>query len=159
MEFINQLNLQGMKTFDELFQEAAQISDRRSKVLNQLIEQVKTDILPAFCKACDGYDLNKVYIKTDHKAYSDSDRQSDERDYFFGVCIDVQDETISDARFDCYDEKWFVPLPQGWKGEQIKGATFLRVGIVEFVKALNSRLEKYNTKYSARLQEAEKLLK
>ena len=39
-----------MKTFDELFQEAAIISDKRKAVFNQLIERTEKELIPAFAK-------------------------------------------------------------------------------------------------------------
>lgn len=91
-----------MKAFEELFQEAALVADRRTKVLNELVEKTKEDILPKFCKACAGFGLSKVYIRTDSKVYSDSDKQSDERNYFYGICINVEDQEISDALYNPY---------------------------------------------------------
>lgn len=151
-----------MKAFDELFHEAALVADKRSKVLNVLVEKTKEDILPKFCEACAGFGLSKVYIRTDSKVYSDSDKQSDERCYFYGLCINVEDQEISDALYNPYSDygygepAWSVP--EHWKGEPISEAKLFKIGIVEFVQVLNSRLEKYIKTYSEKNEQAEKLL-
>ena len=151
-----------MKAFEELFQEAALVADKRSKVLNELVVKTKEDILPKFCDACAGFGLSKIYIRTDSKVYSDSDKQSDERDYFYGLCINVEDREISDALYNPHSEYGYGEpawrIPDHWNGEPISEAKLLKAGIVEFVKTLNARLEKYIKTYTDKNEQAERLL-
>lgn len=147
-----------MKTFEELLQEAALVADHRTKVLNELVAKTKEDILPKFCEVCAGFGLSKVYIRTDNKVYSDSEKQSDERDYFYGVCINVEDQEISDAKYNPYSEGHGWSVPDHWNGEPISEAKLYKIGIVEFVKILNARLEKYIKTYTEKNEQAEKLL-
>lgn len=140
-----------MKTFDELFQEATLVADRRSKILNELIERVKTEILPRFCDVSAIFDLKTVYFKTSNKVLSDSDKQIGEYEFFYCLAIHVNDYCITDAIYDMLEQKYSIP--DHWGKTNMADAKLMRTGILEFTKALNARLEMYIEKYS---KEAEK---
>lgn len=145
-----------MKTFDELFNEARKISDKRDKVFNELIKETKLKLLPKFCEVCKSYDLKKVYFSTSEKVYHLSDKQFGQYEYFYALCIDIQKEQINDAKFSDIERRYHVP--EYWVPEDISETKLLRTGIIEFIEALKGRLEKYNEKYNALNNTAEILL-
>ena len=51
-----------MESFEKLFAEAEQISDKRKQVFNKLIEKTEKEIIPSFAKLLKNYDLNIAYF-------------------------------------------------------------------------------------------------
>jgi len=152
-----------MKTFDELFQEAAQISDKRTAIFNQLIEKTENEIIPAFAKMLDGYDLSKSFFTMYVKPFSDIEPQKDEDDSNFWAIAVEHDGRIWDCEKDIYTGKYKTYKEFRLKDDEsninLPITKFTRVGIVPFVKLLNNRIEELNKKYASKAEEAEALLK
>jgi hypothetical protein len=156
-----------MENFNELFEQAAKIADHRSKVFNQLIDKTVNEILPRFCEACRGYDISEVYITTMNKANEyQTAHLSECGEKTYTLAIDVVENTFSDTKehwdnhgrvFYGKDGFW---IPFNTKNQQVTtyGCDWLRTGIVEFTKDINSRLADYNKKYQQKNEVAETLL-
>lgn len=146
-----------MKTFDELIQEAGNISDHRNKIFNELIEKTKNVYLPKFIDVCQSYDISMVYFKTNNKIIDYQDAKYDDygfKEYY--LAIDVSFNRVNDAEYDYVRESYFVP--ENYPNKMINDVVWLKTGIVEFVKYLQNRLESYNKKYSQKNTDVEKLL-
>ncbi len=142
-----------MKTFDELFNEAATVADRRKVVFNQLIEKTVSEILPKFCETCVKFDLKTVYVKTNRKAVSISEVQVAEYEQtFYAIAIDLATKEIANAEWKWRSEE-YEKTGSNFTFDEV---TFTRTGIVEFVKTLNSRLESYVKRFTIENEVAEK---
>ena len=145
-----------MKDFNELFETAQSVADRRKKVFNELIKKTSSEILPKFCEACRGFDLKEVYFKTNTQTIGGQIEQEMEYDWsIFALSINVQDETIEDVEY-------FLPTGSYEKLNYsdvltFSEANFKRTGIIEFVKLLNNRLADYIDKFDAKNDVAENL--
>jgi len=147
-----------MENFNELFEQAEQISDKRKAIFNKLIEKTVSEILPKFCEAMEGFDVSRCYFKTSNKVNNYQEKQTDESgDEFFVICV-RSDKTFNDAQLNFYESRYFIP--EDWKDQTFVNDTtgFKRSGIIEFVKLLNSRLADLNKKYASKNDEAESLL-
>ena len=60
-------------------------------------------------------------------------KQSDERDYFYGLCINVEDREISDALYNPHSGNIYGEpawrIPDHWNSEPISEAKLLKAGI------------------------------
>lgn len=158
----NKNNLHVMKTFDELFKEAAEISDRRKKVFNQLIERTETEIIPAFAEVLRNYDLNKAFFTMYISPISGMDAGRDEEgDEIWSIGIE-NDGRIWKCVKDPYSRK-YEPYEQmrtrvDERNTDLPVAEFRRSSIISLVKKINNRIDELNKKYSANIEEAEALL-
>lgn len=152
-----------MKNFNKLFEEAAKVADHRTRVFNKLIEKTKTDILPKFCDACVGFNINRLYFKMwnspllrDHYlSFTD-----EEGDKCFGISIDTVNKKIEDCsvkQFGGPNGETHEFRPNDCYHVTFDEAVFLKSGIVPFIKALNNRLENYVNKYDKKNKEAEQI--
>jgi len=144
-----------MKDFNELFETAQSVADRRKKVFNELIKKTSSEILPKFCEACRGFDLKEVYFKTNNQTIGGQELQK--LDYgieFYALAINVQEKTIEEVEID---------YPNGYKKFSNSDVmtfdepNFKKTGIIEFVNLLNNRLADYIDKFDARNDVAENL--
>lgn len=145
-----------MKSFEELFNEAYSVADRRSKYLNALIDKTKTELLPRFTEICDNLDIKTVYFRTEKKVFADSEKRSDECGEFYVLALHINTGTITDAEFDYIGNKYRVP--ECWKGTKIEEAKLLRTGIIEFVTILKDKLERQIESNTAEADNALSLL-
>jgi hypothetical protein len=145
-----------MENFNELFEQAAIVADRRNQIFNRLIEKTINDLLPAFCESCEKFDIKKVYFKTDNKVNTYCDKQYNQFDSFYVLCINVVNKSFCDAKYDELNNKY---SDYNCKCLPFDSEKWLKTGIVEFVKYLNNRLADYIKKYEAKNIEAETLLK
>ena len=149
------LNINTMKNFNELFETAKNVSDRRKRVFNQLIEKTKNEILPKFCEACEGFDIKTVYGKTQNRLFDEQEDITIETDWVvFPFAVNVKEKTISGADYFApngdYNNYNFTEI-------NFSKLKLKRTGIIEFVNLLNSRLASYVDKYDAANDEAESL--
>lgn len=145
-----------MENFNELFAQAANVADHRTKVFNQLIEKTVNEILPKFCEACVKLDMSYVYMLTHSRIFTANKKQfNEEGKEEFYLEIDLKEGRISSANCNLYG-KFETDEQSSWI--KFADAEFKRTGILEFVKLLNSRLTDYIKKYSEKNKEAENLL-
>lgn len=152
-----------MENFNELFEKAAKIADHRNKVFNQLIEKTLSEILPEFCKACAGFGIETVYFNTEKRVNNYCDPFYDNYgELSYVIAIDIPSQKYSDAKPNFgggdYVKNFYVPQSYLWYDFNSIEHVWQRNGIVEFVKAINSRLADYNKKYEARNKVVESLL-
>ena len=145
-----------MKNFNELFENAAKVADKRNKVFNQLIDKTRNELLPKFCEVCSNLDMKYVFFSTFTQITEDQDEQYD---YYEGytkyyLAIDVVNMKIGDCK---YDHQTGYYIPDGWNLTKINDAIFTKKGIVELVRDLNNRLDNYIKKYNKLNEEAEKM--
>lgn len=145
-----------MKSFEELFNEASIVADKRSKYLNALIDKTKSELLPRFCDVCASFDLKTVYFRTEKKVFADSEKRRDECGEFYVLALHINDGTITDAEFNYIGNMYRVP--EYWKGAKIKDANLLRTGIIEFVTILKDKLERQIESNTAEADNALSLL-
>lgn len=151
-----------MKTFDELFQEAAIISDKRKAVFNQLIERTEKELIPAFAKVLKDYDLNKAFFTMYICPISGMDAGHDEGgDDIWAIGIENDGRIWKCSKdpycgkYACYEE---MRTRVDESNMDIPIAKFQRSGIVDLVKKINNRVEELNKKYTSKVEEAEALL-
>ena len=153
-----------MESFEKLFAEAEQISDRRNKIFDKLIEKTENEIIPSFAKLLKNYDLNIAYFTIYDKPFEHEtlsiDGQSDERGHKFWAS-DENNGTIWDCKTHIYENKYVKLSNYKLKNDNehaLDNVTFLRNSIVSIVKTINMRTEELNEKYKRKIEEAEKLL-
>jgi len=154
-----------MESFEKLFAEAEQISDRRKKIFNKLIEKTENEIIPSFAKLLKNYDLNIAYFTIYDKPFEHEtlsiDGQRDERGHEFWAFGIENDGTIWDCKTNIYENKYVKLSNYKLKNDNeraLDNVTFLRNSIVSIVKTINKRIEELNEKYTRKIEEAEKLL-
>lgn len=150
-----------MKNFNELFEEAVNVSDKRKVIFNQLIKKTIEEILPRFCVACESFDINRVYFSLDTKPNEFCDKQQFQcGEYTYVIAIDVKNQLFCDAEV-TPEAGWKYSVPESWNWYAFNNDEyhFTRTGIVEFVKSLNNRLENYIKKYEEKNEFANNLLK
>jgi len=142
-----------MKNFNELFEEAKELSDRRLKAFDILKEKFTIEILPEFAKVLNACDYETAFFNANNKVFSEDmfefeDHETDTIDFCFGI---TKDGEIFSARheYDGYRYKWEL-LDNGL--ESIRN-----VGVIELVNLVRSRTEKYNLKLFNDAVKAEKL--
>lgn len=145
-----------MKSFEELFNEASIVADKRSKFLNALIDKTKSELLPRFTEICDNLDIKTVYFKTEKKVFADSEKRRDECGEFYVLALHINDGTITDAEYNYIGNMYRVP--EYWKGTKIEEAKLLRTGIIEFVTMLKDKLERQIESNTAEADKALSLL-
>lgn len=155
-----------MESFEKLFAEAEQISDKRKQVFNKLIEKTEREIIPSFAKLLKNYDLNIAYFTIYNKPFKheilsiDSQRDK-EGNEFWAIGIE-NDGTIWDCKEDIYTGEYKkyknYKLKNDENNESLDSVTLLRNSIVSIVKEINNRVEELNKKYTSKIEEAEKLL-
>lgn len=152
-----------MKTFDELFQEAAKISDKRTAIFNQLIKKTENEIIPAFVKMMNGYGLSKTFFTMYVNPFSGFDSQKDEEGADFWAFGLENDGLLLDCEKDLWTGRYETYKAYRLKNNEsdlsLPVARFTRSGIAQLVKLLNNRIEELNKKYALKVEEAETLLK
>jgi len=141
-----------------IFEEAVQTSDKRKKVLNELITVTKQKVIPAFMDSCKGFGLKHVYFKFNTQVLIDStvyDGYEYEKFYTFGLDITNNKVFEPEYKFDGAD---FYYDADNCIMMDIDDAKLTRTGITTLVKALVQRLETYNKKYAKQIREAEELI-
>lgn len=145
-----------MKTFDELFREATEISDKRHKIFNLLIEKTKAEIIPAFAKMMEGYDIEKSFFTTSVKPFNIDSFDKDENGFDVWAFAIDKNAHVWECEKNWYTGTYTYTVNEGMTLESVE---FRRSGIVNFVKLLNNRIEELNKKYTKNINEAEELLK
>lgn len=150
-----------MKTFDELFNEASIIGDRRTMIFNQLIEKTESEIIPAFAKMLQKYDISKAFFTIYEKPVNDFVPQKDEEGDDMWCFAVENDGAIWDCEKDIMTGRYSTYKEYCLRGsdKNLPIAQFRRVTIVKIVKLLNNRAEELNKKYAQMVVEAEGLLK
>jgi hypothetical protein len=144
-----------MKNFNELFETAKTVADRRKKVFKQLIEKTKNEILPKFCETCEEFDIKTVFGITQNRLFDEQSGQEFEYDWTgYPFAINVKEKTMSGCDY-------FAPSGDynltDYEDLNISDVKFKRTAIMEFVTLLNSRLADYVNKYDHSNNEAEQL--
>ena len=151
-----------MENFNAIFEQAAQTSDKRKKVLNQLIEVAKTKLIPQFMESCEAYGLKEVFFKTFKQPVQDFEvRTGYEHEEFYTFGFNVKTKQIFEADYVWggddfyYDSENATIFDKMYSVEEVK---LTRIGIVEMVKAMMQRLEQYNKKYNRVIEQAQELI-
>jgi hypothetical protein len=143
-----------MKEFNELFEKATEVADRRKKVFNQLIEKTKKEILPNYCKLMGDLGYEKFFIDMKIPIFPDmEEKEAPDMDTGYPISIN------SDGTFSIYDYDY-----DGRKGiifteiETIESPEFLKTGILSFLREINERLDSVIEKMDNKNNEAEKII-
>lgn len=152
-----------MESFEKLFEEAEQISDKRKQVFNKLIENTENEIIPSFAKLLKNYDLNTAYFTIynrpfEHETLLIESQRDEVGNEFWAIGIE-NDGTIWDCKKDIYSCEYKkyrnYKLKNDNENESLGSVTFLRNSIVSIVKEINNRVEELNKKYTSKIKEAE----
>ena len=147
-----------MENFNAIFEQAAQTSDKRKKVLNQLIEVAKTKLIPQFMDACEGYGLKEVFFKTFKQPVQDFEvRTSYEEEEFYTFGFNVKTKQIFEADYVWGGDNFYYNSENATMYD-IEEVKLTRIGIVEMVKTMMQRLEQYNKKYDKVIEQAQELI-
>lgn len=137
-------------TFEELLQEAARISDARTKIFGELVKRIEDKCIPALSQVMKMYEIEKISFSCETQPISISAKymnyETNEDEFSFSV---TQDLIFSDAHYDLGLEK-FIDDGADFKLEEIsfpkKGAIELANKIKNKIKNLNSLYENVNIK-------------
>lgn len=132
-----------MKNFNELFEEAKGLNDRRKKAFSDLKNKFNSEILPEFAKVLDMCDYSVCYFHSNIKIfaenmseYVDYGSEGYQLSFCFGITKDGEIKNINyepdRCTYDYNDEDGLKEIRN--------------VGILELVRLVNSRLEKYTEK-------------
>ncbi|MCP4665205.1 MAG: hypothetical protein GY849_02470 [Deltaproteobacteria bacterium] len=144
-----------MQNFQELFNSAKELSDKRNKIFNQLKESFKKEILPEYIKIINNISYEVVYFKSDIEIFGDEmetsfDPELGEEVFTFAI---HKDGFICDATRG-YDGCGFVwEYNSDYKLEKINNK-----GILDLIYLVNSRLKKHIKQMEKDIEKANKLI-
>lgn len=144
-----------MKNFNELFQESSELSDKRNKLFNELKKKFSSEILPEFAELLKKCDYKSCYFKLNTKVFSEEmikfvDPETD--DVQFGIEITNEGKIFS-------TKIKFVGYGYEFEASENEMKEIRNIGILELIREVNSRTEKYNKKLFDDCAKAESYLK
>lgn len=152
-----------MKNFDELFKESEIISDKRNSVFNRLIEKTENEIIPAFAKMLERYQLKTAYFTTLKKPFLGGiEPQTDfDGDDFWAFGIN-KDGLVLECQKDLQTDRYVTikeyRLQTDTEHDEYPVINFTKVGIKNIAVKLNNRVEQLNKKYEQDTANVEVLL-
>lgn len=148
-------------TFNQLFENAKQVADRRHKVFNQLIEKTCNEIMPKTLSLLESLGHSSFCISTKTQSFfGESEITLEDYEHVYAVFIDTDDGEIHEADYDI--------TPNGEGLEYVRRSLVLgnvkdkdiykKVGIIELVHKLQKLLTHAVEKAEAQCKEAQGLL-
>ncbi|MEG2151099.1 MAG: hypothetical protein RRY36_07770 [Bacteroidaceae bacterium] len=145
-----------MKTFEELLQEAIQVSDKRKVVFNQLQSEISNNYLPALATTLELYEESRVFLKLDTKCFAKQDYETDplHGDMYYGICV-FENGSTSPAFREEGDNRTIEWEPYG---DQVSFKNFLcpKSACIELACEIKKKIEQLNNHYSKLNEVAEK---
>lgn len=146
-----------MKNFDTLFEETKELNDRRLKAFLLLKENFNSIILPEFAKVLIACDYKIAFFRADNKIFSEDMFKYENYEYGTGdieYCFGItKDGKIFSASHE-YDGVYYKNTLLDDELSEIKN-----VGILELIRMIKSRTDKYNQKLLKDAEKAEELMK
>lgn len=155
-----------MKTFNELFQQANEISDKRKKIFNELIKKTETEIIPAFAELLACYDINKCYFTMHYNApfksvnHEIEGQRDEEGDLFYAYAIE-NDGSLWECSKNIYTDQYECIKNYKLEGTDLiieNTAKLKRSTVLKFLVKIQERIQELNQKYSSINERAEFLL-
>lgn len=155
-----------MKTFNELFQQANEISDKRKKIFNELIKKTETEIIPAFAELLTNYDIKKAFFTMHYHAPFKTDRyeidgqRDEEGDLFYAYAIE-DDGSLWECSKNIYTDQYECIKNYKLEGTDLiieNTAKLKRSTVLKFLVKIQERIQELNQKYSSINEKAESLL-
>lgn len=143
------------KNFNELFESAKQVSDRRNKVFNQLIEKTASEITPKLLSVMESLDVDYIRVSTSTPSFWSEDPttlETYEREYTVFI---YDDGEIHEANYDFGPHGYEYQPTTLTIGNIKQKDCYKKVGIVELVGKLKEILAEIVEKAERQCKKAE----
>ena len=147
------------KSFEELINEAARISDKRSEIFNTLIGKITNVYIPALGKTLEGYDLGKTFFRLNNKPRKGFDLTHDiNGNKYYGLCISYDGEIHEAVNEYCYESErfeWHLCNSDWYNKDEYN---LLKGSAIELAEAIKARIVELNKTYARKNERAEKII-
>ena len=143
------------KTFEEILKESGPIAKMKNDVYAQLVDILRTKILPDFSTACIKYEIKNCYIKTSKPVLTCCKKQQSGDRIFFAVCIENTTGLIMDAVIN--EETGLYEKSE--ERFHFAEAPLSRSGAIDFYNVLKNRLNDYNQRFTINVNNALNVIK
>lgn len=143
------------KNFNELFESAKQVSDRRNKVFNQLIEKTASEIAPKLLSVMKSLDIDYIRVSTSTPSFWREDPttlETYEKEYTVFI---YDDGSIHEANYDFRLHDYGYQPTTLTIGNIKQKDCYKKVGIVELVGKLKEILAEIVEKTEKQCRKAE----
>ena len=146
-------------TFNELFESAKRVADRRHKVFNQLIEKTCNETMPKTLSLLESLGHSSFCISTKTQSFScESEMILEDYSKVYAVFIDTDDGEIHEADYDITPDGFKYVRRSLVRGNVKDKDIYKKVGIIELVHELQKLLTHAVEKAEAQCKEAHGLL-